>query len=76
MTAMLAQGIEVRQAAAGRGLVVVAGMLLAAAVLAGSLDACGAKGHRHGAEGDCKGDCAELGGILQQNRVLLGVATP
>lgn len=27
------------------------------------------------AEGDCKGDCADLGGGLQQNRVLLGVAT-
>lgn len=79
-----AQSVEVREAAAGSGFVIILGALLAAsvrrfdfaAVLTGSFGAFGANCCRDGAEGDCKGDCAEGGGVLQQNRVLLGVATP
>ena len=80
---VFAQFAEIRQIAAGGALVVILGGFLAAivqcfelgAVLAGRFHAFGAKCRRHGADGDCEGDCAEGGGVLQQNRVLLGVAT-
>lgn len=57
------------------GRVIVAALLLLVAAQVFSLKAACADCCRHGADSDYEGDCAEVGAVLQQNRVLLGVAT-
>lgn len=76
LVVVFAQHVQVRQVAADGTFVLVvlaAGVML---LVVFCVCTCCANCCRHGAEGDCEGDCAEGGAVLQQNRVLQGVATP
>lgn len=73
---VFAQYVQVRQVAADGAFVLV--VLAAGVLLLAVFCVCTrcANCRRHGTDGDCEGDCAEGGAVLQQNRVLQGVATP
>lgn len=66
----VAQGVEQVFGVCARRAVIALSLLAVAAAF--GLHAVGADCCRHGAEGDCEGDCAEVGAVLQQNRVLQG----